>query len=61
MKKLCPICLLLYSPAGFAMHVKQHVRAGELVRREVVTAEAGNIARNAWTRHFVYEKPNKKG
>jgi len=57
MKKLCIICSKLYSPATFANHVKLHVRSGELVRREVVTAEAGNITRNAWTRHFVYEKP----
>jgi len=57
MKKLCIICDKLYKPAAFANHVKRHVRAGVLIRREVVTAEAGNITRNAWTRHFVYEKP----
>lgn len=56
MKRLCPICLVLYTPAGFANHVKQHVRAGELVRREVVRTESGNVTRNAWTRSFVYEK-----
>jgi hypothetical protein len=60
MKKLCPICLVLYKPAAFANHVKQHVRSGELVRREVRTAESGNVTRNAWTRSYVYERPKVK-
>jgi hypothetical protein len=59
MKKLCIICDKLYSPAAFANHVKQHVRSGELVRREVVRTEAGNVTRNAWTREYVYKKPEQ--
>ena len=60
MKKLCPICLLLYSPAGFAMHVKQHVRRGELVRREVVRSESGDVTRYQWARPAAYSKPGAK-
>jgi len=47
MKRLCPICLVLYTPAGFANHVKRHVRSGELIRREVVRTESGDVTRNA--------------
>ncbi len=52
--KLCIICKRDYTPGAYANHVKRHVRAGELIRREVVRAEVGNVTSYQWARAAEY-------
>jgi hypothetical protein len=52
---VCPVCQTEHRPGPYSQHMKKHLRAGEVVKREIVRSECGNKTKGyAWNNPFEY-------